>query len=53
MFVVTIVRKMKGANFKEILEADMLGAAKDLKRRWRFTFKQDNNPKNTAKATIE
>ena len=42
-----------GAKYRQILEENLLQSAKDLRLRRRFTFQQDNNPKNTAKATLE
>ena len=51
----TIVRievTMNGAKYRQILE-NLLHSAKDLRLQQRFTFQQDNDPKQTAKATLE
>ena len=44
---------MNGAKYRQILEANLLQSAKDLRQRQRFTFQQDNNLKHTAKATLK
>ena len=42
-----------GAIHRKILKENLLQSAKDLRLWQRFTFQQGNNPKNTAKATLE
>ena len=49
--LVRVDGKMDGARFREILEENL--PAKDLRLGWRFTFQQDNDPKHTARATME
>uniref|UniRef100_A0AAZ3RVD9 Transposase n=1 Tax=Oncorhynchus tshawytscha TaxID=74940 RepID=A0AAZ3RVD9_ONCTS len=44
---------MDGAKYREILEGNLFQSSRDLRLRRRFTFQQDNNPKHTAKATLE
>ena len=44
---------MNGAKYRQILEENLLQSAKDLRLWFRFTFQQDNDPKHTAKATLE
>ena len=44
---------MNGAKLRQILEENLLQSAKDLRLQRRFTFQQDKDPKNTAKATLE
>ena len=51
--LVRVDRKMDGAKYMAILEENLLESAKDLRLgRW-FTFEQDNDPKHTARATME
>ena len=50
--LVRIVGTMNGAKYRQILE-NLLQSVKDLKMRQRFTFQQDNDPEQTAKATLE
>ncbi|MGH0135812.1 UNVERIFIED_CONTAM: hypothetical protein FKN15_064226 [Acipenser sinensis] len=42
-----------GAKYMEILEENLFQSARDLGLGRRFTFQQDNDPKHTAKATLE
>ena len=51
--LVRIAGTMNGAKYKQILEENLLQSAKELRLRRRFTFQQDNDPKHTAKATLE
>ena len=51
--LVRVDGKMDGAKYRAILEENLLEAAKDLRLGRRFTFQQDNNPKHTARATME
>ena len=44
---------MNGAKYRQSLEKNLLQSAKDLRLWQRFTFQQDNDPKHTAKATLE
>jgi len=43
--------KMNGAKYREILDENLLQSTQDLRPKRRFTFKQDNEPKHTAKTT--
>ena len=51
--LVRIEGTMNGVKYRQILEENLLQRAKDLRLWQRFTFHQDNNPKHTAKATLE
>ena len=51
--LVRIEGKMDGAKYREILEENLFQSARDLGLGRRFTFQQDNDPKHTAKATLE
>lgn len=51
--LVRVDGKMDGAKYRAILEENLLEAAKDLRLGRRFTFQQDNDPKHTARATME
>lgn len=44
---------MDGVKYKDILEQNLFQSACDLRLGRRFTFQQDNDPKHTAKATLE
>ena len=44
---------MDGAKYRTILEENLMQSAKDLKLGRRFIFQQDNDPKHTARATME
>ncbi|MGH0158076.1 UNVERIFIED_CONTAM: hypothetical protein FKN15_038681 [Acipenser sinensis] len=44
---------MDAAKYREILEENLLKSARDLGLGRRFIFQQDNDPKHTAKATLE
>ena len=46
-------RTMNGAKYRQILEENLLQSAKDLRLRRRLMFQHDNDPKHTAKATLE
>ena len=48
---VKIEGKMNGANWREILDKNLLQSAQDRRLGRRFTFQQDNNPNHTAKIT--
>lgn len=48
-----IERKMDGVKYKGILEQNLFQSACDLRLGWRFTFKQNNDTKRSAKATHE
>ena len=49
--LVRIKAKMNRAKYREILDENLLQSAQDLRLGRRFTFQQDNDPKNTAKTT--
>ena len=51
--LVRIEAMMDGAKYREILERNLLQFSRDLRLGQRFTFQQDNDPKYTAKATLE
>ena len=42
-----------GAKYRVNLERNLVQSSRDLGLGQRFTFQQDNDPKNTAKATLE
>ena len=44
---------MYGAEYREILEGNLFQSSRDVRLGRRFTFQQDNDPKHTAKATLE
>jgi hypothetical protein len=39
--------------YRKIIEGNLFQSSKDLRQGWRFTFQQDNDAKDTAKATLE
>lgn len=45
--------KMDGAMYRQILEKSLIPSAKQLFRRRKWTFQQDNDPKHTANLTRE
>ncbi|MBN3272188.1 TCB1 transposase, partial [Polyodon spathula] len=51
--LVRIEGMMDGAKYREILEGNLFQSSRDLRLGRRFTFQQDNDPKHTAKATLE
>ena len=51
--LVRVDGKMDGDKYRTILEENLLESAKDLRLGWRFTFQQDNDPKHTARVTME
>ena len=44
---------MDGAKYREIVEGNLFQSSRDLRLGRRFTLQQDNDPKHTAKATLE
>ena len=50
---VLVEGKMDGAKYEDILEENLCQSACDLRLGRRFTCQQDNDPKHTAKATLE
>ena len=44
---------MDAAKYRVILEGNLFQSSRDLRLGRRFTFQQDNDPKHTAKATLE
>uniref|UniRef100_A0AAZ3QUK7 Tc1-like transposase DDE domain-containing protein n=1 Tax=Oncorhynchus tshawytscha TaxID=74940 RepID=A0AAZ3QUK7_ONCTS len=50
---VRIEAKMNGANYREILDENLLQSIQNLRLGQRFTFQQDNEPKHTAKTRQE
>ena len=51
--LVKIEGMMDAAKYREILEGNLFQSSRDLRLVQRFTFQQGNDPKNTAKATLE
>ncbi len=51
--LVAIEGKMNAAKYRDILDENLLQSAQDLRLGRRFTFKEDNDPKHTAKITKE
>jgi hypothetical protein len=51
--LVRIEGMMDGTKYKESLEGNLFQFSRDLRLERRFTFQQDNDPKHTAKATLE
>ncbi|MCJ8736209.1 hypothetical protein PDJAM_G00256240 [Pangasius djambal] len=51
--LVRVGGKMDGAKYRAILDENLSESAKGLRLGRRFTFQQDNNPKHTARATME
>ena len=44
---------MDEAKYRKIQEENLLPSARNLKLGWKFTFQHGNDPKHTAKATLE
>ena len=44
---------MDSAKYREILEGNLFQSSRDVRLGRRFTFRQDNDPKHTAKATLK
>ena len=51
--LVRIEEMMDGAKYRENLEGNLFQSSRDLRLGRRFTFQQDNDPKHTAKTTLE
>ena len=51
--LVRIEGKMKGPEYREILDENLPQSTQDLRLGRRFTFQQDNDTKHTAKTTQE
>ena len=51
--LVRIEGMMDDAKYREILEGNLFHSSRDLRLGRRLTFQQGNNPKHTAKATLE
>ena len=45
--------KMNEAQYREILDENLLQSAQDLRLGKRYTFQQDNDPKHTARTMQE
>ena len=50
---VRIEGMMVGAKYRDILEGNLFQSSRDLRLGRRFTFQQNNDPKHTAKVTLE
>jgi hypothetical protein len=48
-----LVRLEIMTNTGKFLRGNLFQSSRDLRLRWRFTFQQVNDPKHTAKATLE
>ena len=46
-------REIDGEKYRKIQEENLLSSARKLKLGRKFTFQHDNDPKHTAKATME
>ncbi|KAF7656757.1 hypothetical protein LDENG_00036660 [Lucifuga dentata] len=44
---------MNAAKYKKVLEENLLQSARDLRLGQQFTFQHNNDPKHTAKTTLE
>ena len=51
--LVRIKGTMDGAKYRKIRDGNLLLSARKLKFGQTFTFQYDNDPKHTAKATLE
>jgi hypothetical protein len=51
--LITIEENMNGAEYRDILDENLLQSAQDLRLEQRFTCQQDNDPKHTTKTTQE
>ena len=51
--LVRIEGMMDGTKYRETLEGHLFQSSRDLRLGRRFTFQQDNDPKQTIKATLE
>ncbi len=51
--LVRIGGRMNAAKYREVLEENLLQSARDLRLGRQFTFQHHNDPKHTAKTTLE
>jgi hypothetical protein len=51
--LVRIEGMMDGAKYRDILEGNLFQSSRDSRLGQRFTVQQDNDPRHTAKATLE
>ena len=51
--LVRIEGMIDGGKYREIIEGNLFQSSRDLRLGPRFTFQQVNDPKHTAKATLE